>query len=92
MRRAGEPVFDAVIDLEGVPGGTGAEGGQEQEQERRWRIAVVTDVRGVVDELLDTGAAPRPEMRMPLAEDEENVGFDDDHDRTDELDEVGGFV
>ncbi len=76
-RRAGEPVFDAVIDLEGC---NVAEGGQEQGW--RWRVTVVTDVRGVVDELLATGAVSRPEMRMPLTKDEEDVG----------LDEVGGWV
>ena len=73
IRRAGEPVFDAVIEVEGVKG----DGGGEDGQERRWRVTVVTDVGGVVDELLATGRASRSEMRMPLVErEEEEVGLD----------------
>ncbi|CAN0239697.1 unnamed protein product [Pylaiella littoralis] len=64
-RRAGQPVFDAIVELE-VRG----EGGQPL-----WTI--VTDVEGVVDELLASGAVSRPEMRMPLGDnepDEEETG------------------
>lgn len=51
-------MFDAIVELE-VRG----EGGQPL-----WTI--VTDVEGVVDELLASGAVSRPEMRMPLGDNE----------------------
>lgn len=50
-------MFDAVIELEGGGGG----------ERPRWTI--VTDVGGVVDDLLASGAVSRCEMRMPLGDD-----------------------
>lgn len=71
-------MFDAVIELHGGDGGRDA----------RWTI--VKDVSGVVDELVATGAAYRPEirMRMPLGEGDDNIGDDGDDDGGGVVDEV----
>lgn len=50
-RRAGRPVFDLVLELEG--------GDQP-------KCTVVRRVGAVVDELLASGHVPKPEMRAPL--------------------------
>ncbi|CBJ27608.1 conserved unknown protein [Ectocarpus siliculosus] len=63
-RRAGSPVFEAVVELEGRAGGAAPQG------------AVVTNVEAVVDELLDKGCVTRPEMRAPVGEDD--VMLDED--------------
>lgn len=85
-RRAGQPVFDAVIELDTV----GRGGGGERGGELRW--TVVKDVGGVVDKLLSAGAVFRPEVRatMPpnLAENDAFDGHDDDGE--DEHHGVGG--
>lgn len=69
-------MFDAVIELDRGEGGDG-----EGREEPRWTI--VKDVGGVVDELLATGVVSRPEIRMPLGEDD-----DIDYDGDGVLDEV----
>lgn len=50
-RRAGKPVFDVVIELDGG-------------DQPRW--TVVTRVAAAVDELLLTGSVPKTEIRAPL--------------------------
>lgn len=52
VQRAGKPVFDVVLEVEG--------GGDDP------RCYVVKRVGAVVDELLAKGGVPKPEVRAPL--------------------------